>query len=195
MSSSTPQIDSTLPETPSDEWAHKTTSALKLPPSNMTQQQPVSTPALDIPGAYPDDGTPSPSIYSETHSSSDSTSVATRGAKDTIHHTAEAYIATERLDKVEHLVEGVGSKAAQYVPTGVASAVSSYWCESFKPCEGATTPTTSTSTSTSTSMHGGNGAAGGDDRLWTALGYLIVGVGLLFWGGEHPVSFFFQKAF
>jgi len=57
------------------------------------------------------------------------TSCSGDGVKDKVHHTAENYIAPERLDQAEHFVEGVGSKAAQYVPAGVSSVVSSYWCE------------------------------------------------------------------
>ena len=55
----------------------------------------------------------------------------TVGAKDVLHHAAEAYIDTERLDQVECLVEGVGSKAAHYVPRAVTSVVSGYWCAYF----------------------------------------------------------------
>lgn len=116
--STAPKLDSTLPDTPLDEWASNTTNAIHTSPTPLAAPPTPGTPGLDIPGSYPSD----PSL---------NTSANRVGAKETLHHTAEAYIAPERLDRVEHLVEGVGNKAALYVPKGVASAVSSYWCESF----------------------------------------------------------------
>jgi hypothetical protein len=73
----------------------------------------ASTPGLEVPGSYPSDPASQSNALARTPSRG--------GAKDAMHHTAEAYIAPERLDQVEHLVEGVGHKAAQYVPAGVAS--------------------------------------------------------------------------
>lgn len=94
-----------------------------LPPAMLDAKVPlnsaVSTPGLDIPGAYPGDPDERPG-YERTPSG---------GYKAIIHNSATAYIAPERLDQVEHLVEDVGSKAAAYVPAGVASVVSGYWCE------------------------------------------------------------------
>lgn len=96
----------------------------ELPPPTLDAKVPLnsalSTPGLDIPGAYPGDRDDEKPGYERTPSG---------GYKAIIHNSATGYIAPERLDQVEHLVEGVGSKAAAYVPAGVASVVSSYWCK------------------------------------------------------------------
>jgi hypothetical protein len=136
-----------------------------------------SSPVIDVPGAYPEF-----SSSTTTTTTTTTTNEWQAGAKDSIHHTAEAYIAPERLDQVEHLVEGVGHKAAQYVPAGVASAVSSYWCESSSSYRSATSRSRSTSGASShtavVDTETGIGA------FWTGVGWFLVGAGWLFWGGE-----------
>ncbi|KAF7982672.1 hypothetical protein HWV62_27145 [Athelia sp. TMB] len=126
--SAAPQLDAPLP-TPATEWADGTQKALEplapVPPAPAPPSA-LLTPGPALPGAYPFEN---PSIYPQANEGKPEN---TAGAKAALHDTATAYIAPERLDQVEHLVEGVGSTAAKYVPAGVASAVSSYWCE-WKP--------------------------------------------------------------
>ena len=141
---------------------------------------PSSSSAADVPGAYP--GDPASQSISDGH-----------GAKETLHHSAEAYIAPERLDQVEHLVEGVGSRAAHYVPVGVASAVSNYWCE-WKLLLRARflAAPARRSRPSSTPISGRKCRSIGP--LWTGIGWFILGLVWLFWGGETPFFFIIRLA-
>jgi hypothetical protein len=120
------------PATPATEWADQAHAALAPAVTvdvtvdtvafDTSSQPPLMTPGLDIPGAFPGDDD---SIYPQATARPGLGRVNSGGGKDAIH--TSGYIAPERLDQVEHLVEGVGHTAARFVPTGVASAVSSYW--------------------------------------------------------------------
>lgn len=122
------------PPTPATEWADQAHAALAPAVTvdtavfDTSSQPPLMTPGLDIPGAYPGDDD---ALYPQAARPALGRA-SSGGAKDAIH--TSGYIAPERLDQVEHLVEGVGHTAARFVPTGVASAVSSYWCE-WKPSQ------------------------------------------------------------
>lgn len=143
MSAQPPKLDDLPPPTPAHEWADQAKAAFLPPPPAQTPgisgglplDSAASTPGRDLPGAYPGDPIPNPSIYPQANASNTDSErpgyerTPSGGYKDVIHNSATAYIAPERLDQVEHLVEGVGSKAAAYVPAGVASVVSGYWCE------------------------------------------------------------------
>jgi len=172
-----------------------------------TGAQSVATPAIDIPGAFP----PEDSLYPETQSQAKPPLERTTsgdGVKNKVHHTAENYIAPERLDQAEHFVEGVGSKAAQYVPAGVANVVSNYWCEwkssRSRSLPGSMSASSSSSTSSSKSMESNNESSSTSssidkppqvNALWTGVGWLIVGTAWLIWGGEHSFPLFFPSPF
>ncbi|KIM89643.1 hypothetical protein PILCRDRAFT_192114 [Piloderma croceum F 1598] len=184
MSSNPPTLDDTTLPTPSKEWADQAHAALT--PDNGTQ------PGIDVPGAFP----PEESIYPQTQSQAKpplERAASGEGVKDKVHHTAENYIAPERLDQAEHFVEGVGSKAAQYVPAGVASVVSSYWCEwkSSRSRSGTVSVPSSSSASKSKSMSESDVSSTTSSMterppqasaLWTGVGWLIVGTAWLIWG-------------
>jgi hypothetical protein len=197
MSSNPPTLDDTTIPTPSNEWADQARAALT--PDKDTQS--AGTPGIDVPGAFP----PEASIYPQTQSQAkphlERAPSSGDGVKDKVHHTAENYIAAERLDQAEHFVEGVGSKAALYVPAGVASVVSNYWCEwkSSRFRSGTLSVSSSSSASSSKSMESDVSSTTSStterppqaNALWTGVGWLIVGTAWLIWGGEHsfPYSF------
>jgi hypothetical protein len=193
MSSIPPTIDdSTLP-TPSREWADQAHAALT--PDNGTPNQ---TPGIEVPGAFPPEESIYPQVQTQPKPPLEQTP-SEGGVKDKVHHTAENYIAPERLDQAEHFVEGVGSKAAQYVPAGVASAVSHYWCEWKSSRSRSGTMSVSSSASSSRSMESDGPSSTASlgieppqaSLLWTGVGWLIVGTAWLFWGGEHSFPSFF----
>ena len=155
----------------------------------------MSTPFLDVPGAFPTDPLP------ETNGNGNGNDLNPPdhphgGAKDVLHHTAENYIAPERLDQAEHLIEGVGHTAAQYVPTGVANAVSSYWCEwTLKSSGSRAGSPRSEDMDVGSDWASSSSSERPDERreseaspFWTGVGWLLVGVGLLLWGGEHTFT-------
>lgn len=179
--SAPPKLDQPLPTTPSAEWADKAHAALH-------EQQPalvpvtlafsatapsVASPILEVPGAFPP----------EDLSASTAEHGPSVGAKESLHNTAEAYIAPERLDQVEHLVEGVGSTAARYVPTSVSSAVSNYWCE-WKPSKSVSRVILAVERRVRRRGRG--------DRVWRAIGWVIVLWAWLLWGGGKLSSFSFN---
>jgi hypothetical protein len=159
----------------------------------------MSTPVLDVPGAYPTD--PHPETNGTGNGNSNNLNAPDQphsGAKDVLHHSAESYIAPERLDQAEHIIEDVGHIAAQYVPTGVASVVSSYWCEWPLKSSGsrAGSPRSEdvgigsdrASSSSRASERLDERRESEASTFWTGVGYFLVGVGWLLWGGEHSFT-------